>query len=102
MQTGGSDMGDLGSVAAILIRKFGTTVMGIFWQISGTTKKHLFMLNYYAIYHLTTKNQALIKHISQALAVQYHTSDTVLLALLAANRDGSSSPRSSWLSMRAL
>lgn len=41
MQMGGSDMGDLGSVAAILVRKLGTTLMRIFWQISGTTKKHL-------------------------------------------------------------
>lgn len=40
MHMGGSDMGDLGSVAAILIRKSGTTVMGIFWQISTNTKKH--------------------------------------------------------------
>ena len=59
MQTGGSDTGDLGSVAAILSRKLGTTVMGIFWQISGTTKKHLFMLNYYAIYHVTTKKSSI-------------------------------------------
>lgn len=95
-------MGDLGSVAAILIRELGTTVMGICWQISGTTKKHLFMLNYYAIYHLTTKNQALIKYISQALAVQYHTSDAVLLTLLAANQDNFLSLRLSWLSLRAL
>lgn len=64
MQTGGSDMGDLGSVAAILVWNLGTTAMGIFWQISGTTKKILFMLNYYAIYHLTTENE---KHQSNIL-----------------------------------
>lgn len=102
MQMGGSDMGDLGRVAAILISKLGTAVMGMGWQISGTMKKHLFMLNYYAIHHLTTKNQALFKHISQAFTAQYHTSDVVSLALLAANHDGSSSLRSSWLSMGAL
>lgn len=40
MQMDGSDMGDLGSVAAILVRKLGITVMGIFWRISTNTKKH--------------------------------------------------------------
>lgn len=68
---GGADMGDLESIAAMFIRKLRTTVMGIFWQLSGTTKHHLLILNYYAIYHLKTRNQALIKCISQGLAVPY-------------------------------
>lgn len=102
MQKSGSDTGDLGSTAAILIGKLGTTVMGVFWQISGATEKRLSMLNYYAIYHLTTTSRALIEDMSQALAVQYHRSDAVLLALLAADDDLSSSLRSSWLSTRTL
>lgn len=35
-------MGDLESTAAILIRKLGTAMMGVFWQISGTTKTFIY------------------------------------------------------------
>lgn len=99
---GALDTGDLGNVAAVLLGKLGTTVCGIFWQISASTKKRFLIQNYSAIYHLPTKNQALIKHVSRALLAQCRTSDAVFLAPLAATRDGSSSLRWSWFSMRAL
>lgn len=55
---GGSDIGDLGSAAAILLRKSGTTVMGIFWQISASAKEHLLIQNYGAIYHLLNNSKS--------------------------------------------